>query len=901
MIKSDRLVKKKVKIANQETANSTTRCDKPIKNEPPGSSEKSSIINSKRIRMKTDMYTPPPSMFARKVKEEEDGSQSNRMVSTCSSSAGGNHQHKAIKAKKSPSIKITTKKTARSIMPRRRIATPKSKTAAKVGQSGVSTRKSFKEGEHVWVKQGKGSHAAVIVSCGTKTATVRWSTMNNFVCDVEVKDLLPMFDEKEGGACNNRKRDRKQTDMYAPPPPKPPKKIKLHELSSDTVDTRAKDRKEKMTGKKRIKEEADTSGFIMQMFGTKKVPYRMSPGPGWSSKMYTQKRKASRRWISPTMKIIFAVPRYAFEFEQIRQQCNGDEKQAMELFRRRHQGNIKGKIVNLGLLPESKTPRGIAPGPGWTVQKGKNKKNLRRWVSPSMKIIFRYPRYALEFEQLRQQCNGDERQAMEIFRQRYGIINSKISNLGLLGWGLNKKKESTPDKVSSSEMQEDTSSSSESEESEEKSDEYEDSDDEESLDDWGDMTSSEIEEYDSLYDFYMKPAVRVNEEIAASGMILRKKVATAFLLRSKNSVFRQKLHKKIVALEKIRRKDEIYRLLKKMKQFDSSSTSLGDGPSDLLDEILGERNVSGVEVFSPSPVSSSSSNLKSDDKEMIESGSGDEEVGGGDKALLPTELKQQPLTDTKTVPKNVQETSTSLDESVVNERQGRKIGRYSQANINARIMSDGSVLPVHKPKVLSDGRYLRPVGRGRNGYSWDDTRGRWMPSEDQPLADTKAASKTSLSTSDELNEIQSPQPAGGKINSENGVAQKPPSNTSDGASSTPDKADAKDDLKLPSNHSKVVSPTDSKMAAVTNDSQQQKQVVDLLDDDNDDVSNEKPSNAETSTELSDYHKQNGRKTDFIDLSGSAEPESNSGAQPECIDLSRIDDSVTNSNEVIVID
>ena len=780
MIKSDRLVKKKVKIANQETANSTTRCDKPIKNEPPGSSEKSDIINSKRIRMKTDMYTPPPSMFARKVKEEEDASQSNGMMSTSSISAVGKQQHKAVKAKKSSSsiIKITTKKTARSIMPRRRIATPKKKTVTEVGNR-------FKEGEHVWVKQGKGSHAAVIVSCGIKKARVRWSTMNNIVCDVEVKYLLPMFDEKEGGACNNRKRDRKQTAMYAPPPPKPSKKIKLQELSSDTGDTRAKDRKEKTTAKKRIKEEADTSDFVMQMFGTEKVPQGMSLGPGWSSKMYTQKGKASRRWISP-----------------------------------------------------------------------------------NLKVIFRYPRYAFEFERIRQQCNGDERKAMEIFRHRYrGPIHGKISNLGLLGRGHNKKKESTPERVSSSEIQEDTfSSSSESEESEEsdESNEYENSD-EESLDEWGELTSTEIEEYESLYDFYMKPAVRVNEEIAASGMILRKKTATAFLLRSKNSVFRQKLHKKIIVLEKSGLKDEIYRLLKQMKQFDSSSTSIGDGPSDLLDEILGERNISGVEIVSSaSPVSSSSSNLKSD--ENTASGSGDEEAQ--------SELKQIPPTNTKTI-----SMSTAT-----------KIGKYSQANVSARIMSDRSVLPVREPKVLSDGRYKRPVGRGRNGYIWDDTRGRWMPSEDQPPIDTKTASKlSSSSTSNKMNEIQSPQPADGKINSENGVAQTLTSKNSDDTS-TPDKTDITDDLK-PTSHSKVVSPTDSKMAATTEDSQYQKQVIDLLDDDNDNnASNNKPS------------QQNGSaKTDFIDLSGSAEPKSNSGAQPECIDLSQIDEPVTNSNEVIVID
>ena len=169
-----------------------------------------------------------------------------------------------------------------------------------------------------------------------------------------------------------------------------------------------------------------------------------------------------------------------------------------------------------------------------------------------------------------------------------------------------------------------------------------------------------------------------------------------------------------------------------------------------------------------------------------------------------------------------------------------------------------------------------------------------MPSEVQPPAETKPASKlSSPSISDELNEIQSPQPADGKINSENGVAQTLTSKNPDDTS-TPDKADAKDDLKLTS-HLKVVSPTDSKIAAVTDDSQQQKDVIDLLDVDGDDnASNEKPSHQENKGN------KETAKTDLIDLSGAVEL-SNSGARPECIDLSRIDEPVTNSNEVIVID
>ena len=81
---------------------------------------------------------------------------------------------------------------------------------------------------------------------------------------------------RKGVHVTTEKRDRKQTSMYAPPPKPSKKKIKLPDLSSDTVDTWTKDKKGKMTAKKRIKEEADTSDFVMQMFGTERVPQGLS-------------------------------------------------------------------------------------------------------------------------------------------------------------------------------------------------------------------------------------------------------------------------------------------------------------------------------------------------------------------------------------------------------------------------------------------------------------------------------------------------------------------------------------------------------------------------------------------------------------------------------------------------
>ena len=67
----------------------------------------------------------------------------------------------------------------------------------------------FKEGQHVWCKQGKTSHPAMIVSIhnGAKIAKVRWSTSNT-VQDVEVEHLRPMFDNEEGVS---NKRNRRKT------------------------------------------------------------------------------------------------------------------------------------------------------------------------------------------------------------------------------------------------------------------------------------------------------------------------------------------------------------------------------------------------------------------------------------------------------------------------------------------------------------------------------------------------------------------------------------------------------------------------------------------------------------------------------------------------------------------
>ena len=54
-----------------------------------------------------------------------------------------------------------------------------------------------------------------------------------------------------------------------------------------------------------------------------------------------------------------------------------------------------------------------------------------------------------------------------------------------------------------------------------------------------------------------------------------------------------------------------------------------------------------------------------------------------------------------------------------------KKDKYSEANVKARTNADGSVIPVTKPKLLPNGKYQRPKGRGRNGCSWDEDRGKF--------------------------------------------------------------------------------------------------------------------------------------------------------------------------------
>ena len=540
MEKSERLIQRGAKICRNDKNN--------------GDDAEPSSNNRKRIRMKTEKYVPPYSsaclkngmVYEGKVKEEDSSSitNSNSLKLEVEKKESGGTKIKRIKIKPTTfygMVRITNPSS-------NKVKTPlKSRGARSSGRGGTLTQentgatKTIKEGDHVWVEQGKARHAAVVVSIQGESskntgqmAKIRWSTMNT-LADVEVEHLFPMFDDKEGRASS--KRERKRTIRFEPPPQLHLKKIKVQD-SSQTVSPRERKKSTVYVAKKQIKEEDHLeAAFIQETLDmVKKLPRGIGPS-GWKTKsvFHGPARRKQTQWISPSMEIVFRYARSAFVFEKLRQQLNEDEEQALYLYRRTRSMNRKA-IVSLGRLRRS--PK----------RNAKIKRPATQRVSSQS-----------QFASSDTDCDDD------------------------------------------------------------------DDDDDESLDEHESMTISEIQEdYNSLYNYYLKPQVRVNEEIAGSGMILRKKTAKCNLLRFKNSKFRQNLHKRIMELEKIGQKDKIHRLLKELKQFDLSLVS-GDGPCELMNEILGERRDEDDDVqylYTEAATLSSSNNCKSEEslKEPVELG-----------------------------------------------------------------------------------------------------------------------------------------------------------------------------------------------------------------------------------------------------------------------------------------
>jgi hypothetical protein len=102
------------------------------------------------------------------------------------------------------------------------------------------------------------------------------------------------------------------------------------------------------------------------------------------------------------------------------------------------------------------------------------------------------------------------------------------------------------------------------------------------------------EDYKSLWNLYLEPKVRRNEELP-SGMRIRQKMATCGLLRCKTSKFRKQLHKTIICLEREGKHEKIHQMLKQMRKHDTSGAA-GDGPKELMEEILDLSNADNDEV-----------------------------------------------------------------------------------------------------------------------------------------------------------------------------------------------------------------------------------------------------------------------------------------------------------------
>jgi len=88
--------------------------------------------------------------------------------------------------------------------------------------------------------------------------------------------------------------------------------------------------------------------------------------------------------------------------------------------------------------------------------------------------------------------------------------------------------------------------------------------------------------------------------------------------------------------------------------------------------------------------------------------------------------KMDEATDSKEDGKTQQFSSTTQAIKPKSTPSKSKKDKYSEANVKARTNADGSVIPVTKPKLLPNGKYQRPKGRGRNGCSWDEDRGKFF-------------------------------------------------------------------------------------------------------------------------------------------------------------------------------
>jgi len=90
-------------------------------------------------------------------------------------------------------------------------------------------------------------------------------------------------------------------------------------------------------------------------------------------------------------------------------------------------------------------------------------------------------------------------------------------------------------------------------------------------------------DYNSLWEYYLKPVLRKDEELP-SGMVLRHKLVACNMLRFKDDKVRRVLHSKIKCLERSGKRGDIYRILKALRSHDMGVTD-GDVPLELKNEV----------------------------------------------------------------------------------------------------------------------------------------------------------------------------------------------------------------------------------------------------------------------------------------------------------------------------
>jgi len=193
-------------------------------------------------------------------------------------------------------------------------------------------------------------------------------------------------------------------------------------------------------------------------------------------------------------------------------ESSGDDKKPVPTHNQgvKKLGPMKKKMNSVKTLPKhikEQPSEEEVPGPGW---KFKN----NHWVSPGIQLKFT-PFQACKFEAYRVELGGDELKAYNKYQKYFGAsVKSQIQETNM------------------------------KHEDDELDPQFED-------------------EYNKLWDYYMTKKVRTREEIP-NGMTMRKRVVPCPLMRFKN-VFRRLLHKKLIALDRSNKKNEIYRILKEVR------------------------------------------------------------------------------------------------------------------------------------------------------------------------------------------------------------------------------------------------------------------------------------------------------------------------------------------------